>query len=61
MTWNDLIDRLNQIPENRREEKAIFSHEDCDWEIDDCGLVSLLSLETDARADGQDEVYVLTP
>lgn len=44
MTWNDLIFRLQEIPENRRDEKAVFAVPDeaegfgslwGAWEIDD--------------------------
>lgn len=37
MTWNDLIARLQEIPENRRNEKACFSSEYNEFgeEIDD--------------------------
>lgn len=63
MTWNDLIARLNEIPENRREETAIFSDMNGDdWEIDDLDQVDNPGdLLTDARADGEDTVYILTP
>lgn len=45
MTWNELIARLNEIPEYRREEKAVFclgeEEPNDNWQIDNMERIDL--------------------
>jgi len=56
MTWNELIDNLNSIPEHRREENAIFMLRNDEDEtpdgltIDSMELVPLDTINTDCNA-----------
>lgn len=63
MTWNDLKHRLNEIPEERLNDKAIFvANEDIEEEIDNLEPVksSTLNFISDPNYTNNPIIYVLT-
>lgn len=65
MTWNDLIHLLHQIPEHRREEKAIFvdlGESGQEWEIDALAVNDGEPIQiVDLNLKDTDNAYFLTP
>jgi len=69
MTWNELIYQLKQIPEERREEEAIFRGEDFDSGdvIDNLEITPLSELphtfpdNTPGKDETTEDAYYLTP
>lgn len=66
MTWNELIARLNEIPEGKRNQKAIFvmsgHREDVEEEIDGLQLTDEESVNiVDPEVGEEEMIYVLTP
>ena len=71
MTWNDLINLLQEIPESRREEKAVFLvRDENDWtdmenegttyEIDCKEEHSLDIVEADCNTGNDETTFVLS-
>lgn len=55
MTWNELIDLLKSIPEDRREEQAVFTDRDNDnWVID--GMAEFLNDKDDVGIEQDEEL-----
>lgn len=63
MTWNDLIERLNTIPEERREEKAIACDPEygIEFEIDAIIRADGELQTVDPALDDKDMPFILTP
>jgi hypothetical protein len=65
MTWNDVLDRIMEMPEDRREEKAIFFAEDGDviYEIDEKEEIKMEDYPFDCNAGNDDTgtTFVLIP